>query len=456
VYDLRTTISGAPSLYASDDLRQTIESTFLRGRFQWDRQFENQAALQVKVGGNYFKLGTDSSLLAFDREGSGLLDESVTSNAVFRSFVSSGKYSLPEIKNHAVSVGWDVERNGRREHRVQAQSAPQGYPATDLDESYEVNISRLAAFAQDQWEVLPSVALYWGARWEGLITSTTGTGMERVRHSSSVLSPVLQLAWKIGGSTANQVRLGLSRSYKAPSPTDLMPRRYVANDNTPTTPDTRGNPDLLPEVAWGVDAAYEHYLGSDAGLFSINTSARRIDNVVVRQLTFTDGRWVARPANEAGALVASIELEGRARLKKLMPSAPSVELRSSLAWNTSRVSGVPSPDNRLDQQRPFSGRIGVDYDAAPAGFKAGVHFAFESSARARVEANRWIVLNPRRVLDLYALWKIEKTQLRVSLNNALRGSATTESLYMDETGSFGQVARELRPASVKVTLEFPL
>ena len=53
------------------------------------------------------------------------------------------------------------------------------------------------------------------------------------------------------GATGNCV-------YWAPNTFDLIPRRFIANNNTATTPDFEGNPNLKPELAWGADVACEH------------------------------------------------------------------------------------------------------------------------------------------------------------------------------------------------------
>ena len=61
------------------------------------------------------------------------------------------------------------------------------------------------------------------------------------------------------------LRLALARTYKAPLLAKLVPRRYTTdNNNNPTNADEQGNPQLRPELAWGLDVAYERYLGDVA------------------------------------------------------------------------------------------------------------------------------------------------------------------------------------------------
>jgi outer membrane receptor for ferrienterochelin and colicins len=147
-----------------------------------------------------------------------------------------------------------------------------------------------------------------GLRWEGLDTRTVGNVISEVRNRSDVISPVLQTLWKLPDTKNDQVRFSLSRTYKPPTTIELTPRRYIANNNTATTPDKQGNPDLRPELAWGIDVAYEHYL-ADSGLLSASAFVRRIQDVILQQLNYVDGRWISSPANDGSASVQGIAIE---------------------------------------------------------------------------------------------------------------------------------------------------
>ena len=88
----------------------------------------------------------------------------------------------------------------------------------------------------------------------------------------------MHLLWKPDPKTRDQVRLSLTRSYRAPALQPASSRGPSINraaipaagpSNTDTSPDVAGNPDLQPELATGVDLAFERYLHG-GGLLSAN------------------------------------------------------------------------------------------------------------------------------------------------------------------------------------------
>jgi outer membrane receptor protein involved in Fe transport len=215
-------------------------------------------------------------------------------------------------------------------------------------------------------------------------------------------------------SPQGQARLGLARTYKAPAMADLIPRRYTTdNNNSATNPDTQGNPALKPELAWGLDAGYDHYFGKD-GLFSASAYVRRIDDVTL-PLLFRDGaRWVRTPSNQGRADARGVALEGKASL------SAAWSVRGNVARNWSRVAGVPGPDNRLDRQAPLSANAGVDWQVAPA-LKAGADLNYQRGARTQISAVEASAAGSVRKLDLYAVWQLDAaTRLRLGAANLLR------------------------------------
>jgi outer membrane receptor protein involved in Fe transport len=117
-----------------------------------------------------------------------------------------------------------------------------------------------------QWSV------YAGLRWEGLETKSSGNTYADVKNRSSVFSPILQTLYKLPDSKNDQLRFGLTRTYKAPDTNSLIPRRFLSTDNKQTNPDSTGNPNLKPELAWGLDLAYEHYM-PQGGVLSASVHA---------------------------------------------------------------------------------------------------------------------------------------------------------------------------------------
>jgi iron complex outermembrane receptor protein len=275
---------------------------------------------------------------------------------------------------------------------------------------------------------------------------------------------LLHAVWKADPKSRDQVRISLTRSYRSPTLQNLLGRpslstRYpVPGENTPTSPDRAGNPDLKPELATGIDIAFERYLAS-GGMLSANLFHRRIRDLMRTLTTLEDVSWsdtpryVARPQNVGKATTQGIELEARLRLNEMIEEAPAVDLRANLSLFRSSVDSVPGPDNRLDQQPQGTANIGADYRWTGTPLTIGGNFNITPGYTTRLSETQWIVQSPKRVLDAYVLWSINPSmRLRVTASNLLHQGNETVSMVDEET------ADTLSPSFVnwRVQLELKL
>jgi hypothetical protein len=198
-------------------------------------------------------------------------------------------------------------------------------------------------------------SVYLGARWEGVTIRTTGDAFAPVASHYSVFSPLAQTLWKIPGAKQDQLRLALTRTYRAPALSRLLPTHFYTSFNNETSPDFLGNPKLKPELATGLDAAWEHYFEA-GGLVSLSATSRAIRDYIRNTIRYDGVRWVSQPGNQGKARVYSIALEAKLPLKTFGSSLP-VELRGNLSRNWSTVDSVPGPANRLDQQPRWSANL---------------------------------------------------------------------------------------------------
>ena len=405
-----TVLAGGATQFPDNGRRVDLRGVLLRSDLTWQRALEQGARLEAKLG---ILANPRSSDFEFHSLAGGVRSADlkvVHADIGEVGFTLSGKYQLPLGGGHALAIGWDAGRTRRTQSREeQDHTAGMAY-----DERYRGLITRLAVLAQDEWELGKDWSLSAGLRWEALETSVAqrGTVAGAVAQRSPVLSPVLQGMVKL--SPQRQVRLGLARTFKAPTMVDLIPRRYtIDNNNSATNPDTQGNPALRPELAWGLDAGYDHYFGKD-GLFSASAYARRIDGVTL-PLLFQDGaRWVRTPSNQGRADTHGVALEVKAAL------SAAWSVRANAARNWSRVASVPGPDNRLDRQAPLSANVGADWQVLPA-LKAGADLNYQRGARTQVSAVEASAVGSVRKLDLYAVWELDgATRLRLGAANLLR------------------------------------
>jgi outer membrane receptor protein involved in Fe transport len=336
---------------------------------------------------------------------------------------------------------------------VQTDITFAGAPPLVIDESYDARVRQLALYGQDEWEFAPRASGYLGLRWEGLETRSVGNVVEKVANRSSVWSPILQALWKLPGTEKDQVRVALARTYKAPTTFELMPRRYIANNNSATSPDFQGNPALRPEIAWGLDGAYEHYFAGGGNL-SVSAYWRRIDDVILRELFEANGVWITRPANLGRAVSRGIEMDAKLPLRTFFPAGPAIEVRLNASRHWSRVEAIPGPDNRLAAQVPFTANAGLDYQVAGMPLSLGGNFTFTSRGPVRTSLTQASYGSTQRNLDLYALWKIGPAmKLRITASNLLAQDVVGVLAYFDDAGRLDQTSTAESYRSVHALLE---
>jgi outer membrane receptor protein involved in Fe transport len=451
-----TTLQGEATRSPVSDYRSRIHNDTLRSDAGWTRRTGGDGKLTVKAGISINRRDIDYAFHGANANSVPWLVRKVASSASDSSTTSSGKYLTPLWPGHSFGAGWDGSFTRRSETRLQRDSTPQGAPFYALDQDYTADVKRVALYAQDEWDVTPRLQAYLGLRWEGLDTGTVGRAMDKVQIRSSVWSPVLQMLWKLPQRERDQLRFALSRSYKAPLTRNLVPRRYTINNgNGPTNPDVEGNPKLQPELAWGVDAAYESYFGK-GGVLGVSAYARRISGVTLQRL-FQDGAtWVSTFANGGRADSRGVEFDAKFPLAALLPGAPAIDLRANASRNWSRSNSVPGPHNRLGEQTPLTANLGLDYRVTAA-WSAGFNFNYQGGGPARITPALSSDNGPARILDLYALWKTgNASQLRLSIANALRQDRRSGQYHADGFGSTARITAAPTSTGIRLQYETPL
>jgi len=446
---------GAPAFYPVLDSATRLDNDVLRTELNWVHKMADGGKLDVKgslIGG----WNTTDNLRATPQGAARSVDNHVHLEANEHGATTVGKYSKTMFAGHALGMGWDGGYSVREDSREETETGRLVFPELPNGEESESRVARLALYVQDEWNVTPRWSVYFGARWEGIRTTTTGNTFSTGRSRSSVWSPVFQTLFKIPDTKGDQLRFAVTRTYKAPSFQQLIPRRQTSIDNRSTDPDYAGNPDLQPELALGFDASYEHYWAEGA-LFSVSASTRRIDGYTRYLVDLVDdahgARWVAMPRNAGTATTRGLELETKFPLKAIMRDAPAIDLRASVSANWSRVDGVPGPDNRLDGQAPLSGNLGIDYKRGD--LTTGASFAWKQGGQVRLSEQQVSYLMVRRDLEAYALYKFNpKQQLRVALSNLLGQDYVNRGSFLEqERGLIVRDTRFVAGPSLRATLE---
>ena len=453
-----TALVGANSEYPRNYADFVADFVMLRSDVNWTHPMSNGDKLETKLGVGSNRRSGSFDFHGMDIEGNPKARHLVDSGPSEINVTASGTYRHPVGERHALALGWDISHAVREEDRNERTFGAGGGQTGANNADYRANVNRLAFFVQDEWEATKNYSLYLGLRHERLETTSRANAAnapDSLDSRAAVWSPSLQTRYALPNKDV--LRLAVSRTYKAPPLAKLVPRRYTNdNNNNPTNPDEQGNPNLRPELAWGLDAAYEHYLG-DGALVSVSAYLRRIRDVTITRLFEQDGVWVEAPFNNGNASVRGVELEAKLPLRRLQRGAPAIDLRANLARNWSRVDNVPGPDNRLESQTPFTANLGADYRPDGSPLTVGGNLNYQAGGAVRQARQVRLGSSPKRELDLYVLWKVDaKTQLRIAGSNLLRQTATEWHDYVDADGARHRMTVTPGSATLRVMLEYQL
>lgn len=434
-----TTDKADDYLYLNENARNKSDSSSIRTNLNYVRKLADSAKLDVRFGANYNQ--REGENLSTSQSEKKILNRSYVSESSDNGFTYGGKYTAPFVEDHAIAAGWDGGYSKRNDSNTRRDVITEKESISEVStpEAFDAKVNRLALFAQDEWAYSKALSIYAGVRWEGIETSSQGSTYSEIKNRSSVLSPILQSLYKIPGSKNDQVRMGITRTYKAPDTGRLVPRRSLSSNNSRTSPDSMGNPNLKPELAWGLDMGLEHYL-NDGGMLSVNFYMRRIEDftrTTVGQDVFNNEvRWFAMPTNTGLATTRGVEFDAKFPLRSVMGDAPAIDFRANLSFNSSSVNSVPGPNNRLDSQTPVSANLGLDYKFDDVPLTLGGNFGFQSAGPVRISASQSSYGVPKRMLDMYALWKFDsKTNVRFALANVLHQDHYSSSTYEDSAGT---------------------
>jgi outer membrane receptor for ferrienterochelin and colicins len=437
------------------------EGYFARTDLNWIQRFEGGSKIDTKIGINSFGNESTSDNRSFTLTGSPVLDSEVKSRIKETSFSFTGKYSRPLGEDHSFVAGWDTSTSDRDDDQAQRYRLA-ARPVTPFDDKSQIKVNRVAVFAQDEWNVTKNWSVYAGVRWEQIRTESAGTytgvDIETAVNTSRVTSPIIQTLYKLPELKGHQLRFAITRTYRAPAANLLSARRFLSDDNSPTSPDSIGNPKLKPELATGLDATYEIFFPA-GGLMSLTASTRKITDYN-RTDTFLDTsvqnpRWVRTTINSGKASSSSLEFDAKLPLQLIWKDAPGIEARFNLNKNWSKVDTVPGPNNRLNEQTPMSASLGLDWRVKEVPLTTGASFSWRNQGFVRTDVDQTFYSNVVRDLDAYAMWRFSpKSSMRLSISNALAQDRKSESTVLTRDGYFQTESKSKSAMRINLGFEF--
>ena len=436
---LGQTVGSGPAPYVTSASAGGSHSALGRLVAEWRKRLGDASRLDLRASIGRYNSNSQTGIVERDDLLAEVLDQRSTTSITDRSWTFSAKLSQTLAEKHSLLAGLEAEGVARDENALTLIDGTPSLPGFDGD----VNAStrRYAAYAQDDWDPAPAWSVNGGLRWERIETRSASYG-DPVANTSIVLTPLFHVVWRFDEPSRDQVRLSLTRSYRAPTLQNViavptLSTLYPApGPNTASSPDKAGNPALRPELATGIDLALEHYL-SRSGVLSASVFRRDIRDLI-RSVTALETmpwaatqRWVSRPQNIGDAVTQGIEFDAKFRLDEFVADAPPLSVRANLSVYGSKVGGVPGPYNRIDQQPRASGNLGGDYRWKGLPLTVGANFSWVPPYTIQQTELQSATISMTRVFDAYALWALSpSTRLRISLGNFVPRRYVTSSTIL--------------------------
>jgi iron complex outermembrane receptor protein len=421
---LTQSVGATPAPYDTSASRS--DSQFRNARFTTllNQRLDAQTTYELRGGARIFTVNSFTLQDQFDAGGNRTLRQTTENDIRDASWNAVGKVARRWAETHTFTTGGEWEQGTRKEQPLTLQN---GEPqleefGTDID----VKVRRAALYLQDEWDPNPNWSTSLGVRWEAIETRSA-TVASPVDNRSSVVNPLAHVVWRFDAPRRDQLRASLTQSYRPPTTQNLVARPRlntlypVPGPNTPTSADAAGNASLKPEIANGVELAYESYLSAN-GVLSANVFTRRLTDVIrtvtaQEQVSWaTSPRWVARPQNLGRATTSGIELDAKFGLRELFAEAAPVNVRANFSAFRSRVEEIPGPDNRLAGQPDMTGNLGADYRFRGWPISIGGSVNWTPAYDIRLTAEQLERIRRKVVTDAYVLWHIDSaTKLRLSV-----------------------------------------
>lgn len=411
-----TFLQGEPLGIAAMRVHDTTERVNLSSTMRATTSFSNDLKLDISGGFHAQRIKNTDRSQNYSLNGDLSLVRNYDTHVRILGGNSSGKFSIPTNAEHDLVMGWTgsgttvhIDRNQTDFYKNNA--TPVYLPQNGRNELY-----KSALYAQDEWKFQKNSSLYLGLRWESLSINSEGSAQDKSRYSTNVLSPIVQTMWQLNSHNTDRIRLGLARTYQAPNDFYLVsPKIYLVN-NSIQNPNFVGNPNLRPELAWGLDAAYEHN-GKDGLNYAVRAKIQQIDDLHRDTIFFENRAWWRKYINTGSALGKSLELSTQFPLKRFVFEAPDVDVSMSYLYFWSDVKGLPQPFNQLN---PYTYELtfSLNYRLKDVPLTLGMNTKLQDAHWQQISLTDRTYIEMPTNLDLVGLWKFDKkSQLRLAINN---------------------------------------
>ncbi len=255
------------------------------------------------------------------------------------------------LNGHLLQSGFGLNFQSREETNTDSSGPPAANRLYGVDESIYY------AFLSDKFSPLGrGDTLTLGVRLEHSVTTLTDNLGQDTSSNMTALNPSIQYRAPLAVDT--ELRLGIARTLRRPNFRELTPT--ASGTGAAGDPFVVGNPNLVAEKVWGVDAGVNRYIYDKLGLIGFNVFSRHFEDKIERFLTSAGPVWTSNIQNTGNGNMYGVELEARVPLVAL--DLPNLTLWGNLtAVRTELLDPATGQKRRFTDQPDVFTNIGVDY-----------------------------------------------------------------------------------------------
>ncbi|MBC3880819.1 TonB-dependent receptor [Undibacterium sp. LX40W] len=413
-------------------------------KLSWDKPLIDQAKLQTTLyvlrGDLSSNNGASSSTPTQFRE--------FQSNMHRKSNILSwkGKILFQKSETDTQKIGWHIEN---KEYQSENIEGSKNVASQHLRSAQAAFFAEKERDASDQW------SNYLGVRWEGFRSEISAPFSASSSQISSVLSPIVQTRWKPHKQAEDQVRFALTRTFRNPDQQQFMAESFSNFGQDIYTPVMVGNPKLRPEIAWGLDIAFEHFSENEIN-YSLSHYLKTVKNLMRDRLFIENKQWQQQTINSGNGLAHGLVADSSFPLSIWFKGAPKISVTANLSRNWSHVNDVPGPNNRFAEQAKFNANVGLEYQPNDA-WNLRANYGVISGGPLRIAADRINIEQVTRSTSVAANWDIDQGKtIHFQISNFMMQPTITQTTLFSQNKLYysRRESRGLLNASLRLSMNF--
>lgn len=434
-------VSGSPLVVPRVDQKNNYDIRIAHSKLEWQRELAKGYRLDTQFSGSSSMRRDSVEQIGWPINAATPIRQRSTGLDSSHSWTSSGSLANDHIASHLLKLGWEFNRGMNRSDK--------NYDDNERFAS-RLQTGSLAWYAQDEWKLTPTWSQYVGLRSEMFQSELRQSDGVNGSHMSRVVSPIAQSLWKLGTENRDQLRFAYARTFKNPDPGSITASAVPQINNNTAWYQQIGNANLTPELAHGIDMAFEHS-GEQQLSFALNLNLRMISDLHSQQMFKKDQLWLRHLVNDGRAFKRTVGVELGFPATLISDKLKQLHFKSSAQQTQSDFNSFVADPSLAWTCHAYHLKWSLDYSGIER-LKMGISDQFQSASNCRVSPLEWSKIDASHQIDSYLHWSLQELSVRLAVKNWLAKNSSSESRITTQTGY--AISRMSIPMYRYISLEF--